>query len=353
MTIKNIITTFTSFCLFCISDVIHVHGSPELSHSSSHMLQPSVKRSVHNGNKEQPYYLPNKYSNIYDLLSPTSDFVFYQIFGVEKHKSVLISLLNSILKGNPHVKDVRIDPTEHKRTTVDGKTIVLDIKATINDGTIVDVEMQCINTGDIYHRSIYYQSLILRDYTIKQGQSYKSIPDVIIIWIMNQDITNRKGCMHEIVPMYKANGIDQIEIASEKMRQFIIELTKLGNTSNFCYNKAFTAWMTFIKDPSSISGELLEVEGVQTAMKELTYLSENKETRAIYDARRIALLDLNSAIEHGIEKGKAEGLVEGRDKERERMAEQMLSDGLDIEFIVRYSGLSMQEIENVKKMASE
>ena len=167
MTIKNIITTFTSFCLFCISDVIHVHGSPELSH----MLQPSVKRSVHNGNKEQPYYLPNKYSNIYDLLSPTSDFVFYHIFGVEKRKSVLISLLNSILKGNPRVKDVRIDPTEHKRTTIDGKTIVLDIKATIDDGTIVNIEMQCINTGDIYHRSIYYQSLILRDYTIIQSNT--------------------------------------------------------------------------------------------------------------------------------------------------------------------------------------
>ena len=110
--------------------------------------------------------------------------------------------------------------------------------------------------------------------------------------------------------MYKANGI-----ASEKTRQFIIELTKLGNTSNFCYNKAFTAWMTFIKDPSSISGELLEVEGVQTAMEELAYLSKNKETRAIYDARRIALLDLNSAAEHGIEKGKAEGLVEGEKNE--------------------------------------
>ena len=105
--------------------------------------------------------------------------------------------------------------------------------------------------------------------------------------------------MHEIVPMYKANGI-----ASEKTRQFIIELTKLGNTSNFCYNKAFTAWMTFIKDPSSISGELLEVEGVQTAMEELAYLSKNKETRAIYDASRIALLDFNSAVEHSREKGR-------------------------------------------------
>ena len=166
---------------------------------------------------------------------------------------------------------------------------------------------------------------------------------------MNQNVTNRKGCMHEIVPMYKANGIDQIEIASEKTRQFIIELTKLGNTSNFCYNKAFTAWMTFIKDPGSISRELLEIDGIQDAMNELTYLSKNKETRAIYDARRIALLDLNSAIEHGIEKGKAEGLVEGEKNARMKMIINMLSKGLNIENVAEYSGLSIQEIENVKK----
>lgn len=81
-----------------------------LLHTGELSQQPPIKRDIHNGNRVQTYSFPNEYSNIYDLLSPTSDFVFYQIFGVEKHKSVLISLLNSILKGNPRVKDVRIDP---------------------------------------------------------------------------------------------------------------------------------------------------------------------------------------------------------------------------------------------------
>ncbi|ESU40762.1 Chromosome segregation ATPase [Giardia duodenalis] len=308
--------------------------SSTLSHCSLHTgessLQPYVKYVAHNDDISNISSNINQDTHHQFLLPPTNDYVFAKLFGSDEN--VLKCLLNAILDGKPYVKHVTLGPTEYKKTTPDGKSVRLDIKATINDGTIVDVEMQCINTGDIYHRSIYYQSLILRDYTIKQGQSYKSIPDVIIIWIMNQDITNRKGCMHEIVPMYKANGIDQIEIASEKMRQFIIELTKLGNTSNFCYNKAFTAWMTFIKDPSSISGELLEVEGVQTAMEELTYLSKNKETRAIYDARRIALLDLNSAIEHGIEKGKAEGEKNARMK----MIINMLSKGLNIENVKKW-----------------
>lgn len=193
--------------------------------------------------------------------------------------------------------------------------------------------MQCVDTGSIYARSIYNQSAIVRDNTIVKGQSYNAIPNIISIWIMNENITNRQECIHEAVYMFKKNGKDDIEIMTDVTRHFFIELTKLGNASNFCHNKAFTAWMTFIKDPSSISGELLEVEGVQTAMEELTYMSTDSETKQEYDASRIALPDLNSAIEHGIEKGKAEGLVEGEKNARMKMIINMLSKGLNIETV--------------------
>ncbi|MDR2782221.1 MAG: Rpn family recombination-promoting nuclease/putative transposase, partial [Holosporaceae bacterium] len=36
------------------------------------------------------------------LLNPSSDFVFANLFGAEKHKKVLMCLLNAILQGKPH-----------------------------------------------------------------------------------------------------------------------------------------------------------------------------------------------------------------------------------------------------------
>ena len=46
------------------------------------------------------------------LLDIQSDYIFKRVFGVEKNKKLLISLINSILKGNPTVTDLEIRNTE-------------------------------------------------------------------------------------------------------------------------------------------------------------------------------------------------------------------------------------------------
>ncbi len=296
---------------------------------------------------------PNKYST-YDLLPPTSDFVFCRIFGSEKHKPVLISLLNAILKGRPHVKDVQIDPTEHKRTSIDGKTVVLDIKATIDDGTIVNVEMQCINTGSIFARSIYNQATIVRDNTIITGQSYDEIPKIISIWIMNESITTRKECMHEAVYMFKKNGEDDIEIMTDVTRHFFIELPKLDLEPQKVLNDIFSAWMAFIKDPKTIPQELLTQEPtIQEAFEELEYLSHDKQSRVDYNDRLKALCDFNSANkkskEEGIEEGMEIGREEGMMNAKIEVARNLLNMGLSIKKISQGTGLPEEDIQEIQK----
>ncbi|MDR1425443.1 MAG: Rpn family recombination-promoting nuclease/putative transposase [Rickettsiales bacterium] len=41
-----------------------------------------------------------------ELLSPSLDFAFKRLFGVESKKRMLICLLNSILKGDPEIRDI-------------------------------------------------------------------------------------------------------------------------------------------------------------------------------------------------------------------------------------------------------
>ena len=324
--------------------------SSTLSHCSLHTgelsQRPPIKRDIYNGNRVQTYSFPNEYSNIYDLLPPTSDFVFCRIFGVEEHKSVLISLLNSILKGHPHVRDVKIEPTEYKRTTMDGKAVVLDIKATINGGTIVNVEMQCIDTGSIYARSIYNQSVIIRDSTIVRGQSYDEIPNIISIWIMNENVTDRQECIHEAVYMFKGNGNDSVGIMTDTTRHFFIELKKVKSEPHNMLNDMFIAWMTFIKDPRIIPQELIDTNTeMLEAFQTLEFVSHDRQSRLEYNDRMKALSDFNSANK--------KSRAEGRAEEREKMIKQMISEGLDIECIARCSGLSKEDIEEIKKRSAE
>ncbi len=55
-------------------------------------------------------------------------------------------------------------------------------------------------------------------------------------------------------------------------------------------------------------------------------------------------------MEEGLEKGLEKGLEEGLEKGLEKVAKQMLSDGENIEKIIRYTGLSREEIEKLKQL---
>ena len=170
--------------------------------------------------------------------------------------------------------------------------------------------------------------------------------------------------------MYKDNGIDPIEIASEKMRHFIIELTKLEATPKSFLNDMFTIWMTFIKDPETIPPEFLEIPEVKEAMDELTYMSSDPETRAVYDARVRELNDIYSGqttrYKEGLEEGEKIGIEKGRAEERAKaekeLAEQkakaeaketstvknLLKLGLSVEQIASATGLTASEIDAIK-----
>ena len=296
-----------------------------------------------------------------NLLPVKNDYVFARLFGAKSHKRVLVCLLNSILNGKPHIKDITLDPNEYKKTSPDGKSIRLDIAATSDDGTIFNIEIQCKDEGNIGDRASFYQSK-LREGKLKEGEDYSCIPNIISIWISAEPLTHRKGCVSEIVSMYKDNGVDPIEIASEKMRQFIIELTKLEATPKSFLNDMFTVWMQFIRDPNSIPPEFLSISEVKEAMDELTQMSSDPETRAAYDARVREMNRIyasqNLRYKEGIEKGRAEErakaeaekkeLAEKAEAEKRESAMKMLSDGLPIELVAKYSGLSVEEIVALK-----
>ena len=64
------------------------------------------------------------------LLDPKLDFIFKKIFGTEEGKLQLISLLNALLKGQPHIKELTLNNPEIDKILEDDKSSRLDIKAT-------------------------------------------------------------------------------------------------------------------------------------------------------------------------------------------------------------------------------
>jgi predicted transposase/invertase (TIGR01784 family) len=273
------------------------------------------------------------------LLSPSSDFVFANLFGEEKHKRVLVCLLNSILKGKPRIKSITLVNPQHKKKRKNGKTATLDIEAVTDDKTIVDIEIQCERDGNLVNRAVYYQSRLMKD-ELDAGQSFDSQPDIISIWLTDYHKTHRQHHTHEAVYIFKDNPLDGIEIASEKTRIFIIELPKIDNTKA-SLDDLFSVWMFFLKNPELIPEEFVKkVPEVQEALEELKVLSADEAFRAEYNAHIKAQNDMRSREANAEARGKAEGIAE---KARET-ALSMLAEGLSVDIIKKCTGLSEAEI---------
>ena len=57
---------------------------------------------------------------------------------------------------------------------------------------------------------------------------------------------------------------------------------------------------------------------------------------------------LQQGLEQGMEKGLQQGREEGREEKAEaiaRIAQDMLSDGIDMSFVAKYTGLTIEQLE--------
>jgi predicted transposase/invertase (TIGR01784 family) len=277
-----------------------------------------------------------------DLISPTSDIVFKRIFGVESHKRVLVCLLNSILTNDPRIESVSLENSEIPKDFQEGKDVRLDIKARTDKGALCNIEIQCVNKGELIHRSAFYQARMMPE-EVRAGDSYNQIPDMISIWIADYPATKREHHTHEIIYMYKASEKDPIEIATSKFRTFIIELSKIEFKS-LHHADMFFVWMMFVKHPEMIPEEFLSIPEVGEAMSELERLSRNKEFRAEYEARQRLINDERAAISVA----KSDGLREGELNARRETAINLLSMGMDVEQISKATGLPIPDIESLR-----
>ena len=274
----------------------------------------------------------------YRLFDPKEDFIFKMIFGIEENKSILISLLNSILKGRPYINDVTLENTEISKIFKDGKSSRLDILATDDNGIKYDIEMQCRKTKDIINRTLFYASKSFAK-DLKKNEDYNK-SRVISIWIFGENITERIEPISEALMTFQPYQRDKYGIMTDNIRIIYLELNKyIVSDENIKYK--LSKWVDFLKDPINLNKDTVEDKDIDKARKTLEYISTSKEERIIIEKIVEGRNDFYSAKNTAREEGKEEGKIE--------IAKNMLKDNVDINIISKYSGLSIDEIKDLKK----
>ncbi|PGY34548.1 Rpn family recombination-promoting nuclease/putative transposase, partial [Bacillus thuringiensis] len=88
------------------------------------------------------------------------DFAFKQLFGTKGNEEILMGFLNAVLQRtllSPITSLTLEDPYLHNEDKED-KRFIMDVRAALGTGELVNIEIQIANKQDMQKRSLYYWS---------------------------------------------------------------------------------------------------------------------------------------------------------------------------------------------------
>ena len=283
-------------------------------------------------------YLLNQLKNSkeVDMLPLSNDYVFKRIFGKGGNEKILKSLLEAILKIN--IQKIEIKNPEIPKETIDEKLIILDIKAEINEDTIIDIEMQVGNTAAIDRRLVVYNAKLISG-DIKISEEYKDAKDTIVICIVNDSIIKRNSYLNLAMLKYEeTEEIRYVDMGYKEEERYLTKMCKyyIIELSKFKKKKPKVAdllekWLYVIGGDQKMIEECKnDNEEIKEAVKQLKEMSTDEYERELYEIRERSRLTYNTEMNEARRKGLAErraqgeakGITEGKVEEKKEIAKK-------------------------------
>lgn len=270
-----------------------------------------------------------------------NDLYFKKLMGDKNRKNLTLSFLNSILNKDEqeYFTDITFLDKDNEPLTLDGKLSKLDIRADLNDGTQVDIEVQVCPFTLMAQRSLYYWSKMYSE-QLGKGIQYQKLQKAITINLLAFDYLKDEQDWHNIYNLLNVKShnklTDHIEIHFLELPKFTLKDIRKIRTSE--------AWIAYFSGNYN-SSELEEISMTNPIIKEAvefenSFLQDKIERRA-YEQREKAIKDYYSYMTAS----KQEGIQEGIQK----VAINLLKANMSIDFISQNTGLSEQEILLLKK----
>ena len=275
---------------------------------------------------------------IYNL---KNDIIFQTFFARKGNEEFLIDFLNALLKTN--IKSIEIrEEVNLERLSREEKGGRLDLQATLEDGTIVSIEMQLKNEYNFEERTTLYAGKVISRET-ERGTDYEDIKQIIMINILGFNMLDVEDYISETAIVLDKHRDYEVLTG---IKWYFIELPKFRK-QNPDMNEKINQWLAFIDDNNK---ELIDMaenknETLKKARIEMNYLTGDAEVRRLAELREKWEMDRVRAINHatrvGMEKGMEKGII--------KTAQNLIKMGMPIEQIAKATGLSEEEIEKIKK----
>ena len=139
---------------------------------------------------------------------------------------------------------------------------------------------------------------------------------------------------------YKVNSI---------LKTYYIELPKFRE-ADVDMNEKQNQWLAFIDDMDRGKIEMAEEKNkiIKDAKIEMNYLTGEEEVRRLAELMDKWESDRASELSYATSNGIKRGIKEGRKEEKIEIAKKLLETKMEINEISRITGLSIEEISNIK-----
>lgn len=277
------------------------------------------------------------------------DYVFKKIFSKPENSSELKEFLEAIL--NISINNIEVKNPELPKNYPDEKLGILDIRAHVNDDIIIDVEMQVGNVYTIVNRNISYLSRIIAE-QLRVGDKYQYLKKFISINILGDNLLKRNA-YHSIVHLKfeETDPIKYVDMGYEPEQQILtdgvgfhyIELPKFLKQNPGISNE-LEQWLWLIigeEDKVKMASE--KNKSIEKVVEDLDEMSADENERLEAYKRKLAIWDYNVSINEATDNGKKEGKKE----EKLEIAKNLKKQGIEIEIIIKATGLSREEVESL------
>ena len=300
------------------------------------------------------------------FLDPKNDFAFKRIFGSIKHKNLLISFLNAVLKSqiSSPIQDLTFLKTVQDPEIAAKKQSTVDVMCQDQEGAYYIVEMQVASQTGFEARAQYYAS---KAYTSQMGagDEYKDLKEVIFLAIADYIVFPKKKAYkseHSTLDRKTGeNDLDKIFFTFVELPKFK-KLLKRGGRRLEALTLEEKWYYFLIHAPVTTEKELGVLSGsleIKEAYEALNYYGLSDRERRSYELAEKNRLDelaiRDKLKEEAREKGRKEGIEIGKEKGRKEgiqtrnmeIAKSMLEAGEPIERIIKWTGLDKEAIEKL------
>ncbi len=270
-------------------------------------------------------------------INPYTDFGFKKLFGEEANKDLLIDFLNQLLPAKHQITELNFRNVEGIAELSHERKAIFDIHCQTQSGERIIVEMQKAKVNYFKDRSLFYSTFPIREQA-KRGEWDFRLAPIYMIAILDfqYDEQEEKQKFLRSVKLKDQDG----DVFYDKLNFKFLQMPLFTKGENELETH-FDKWIYFLKKLESFDEipSILQEPIFEKAFGVAEVANMTAEQYEQYQESLLTYIEVKEVVKTAEADGEKRKALE--------IAKEMKEDGIGMEKIIKYTGLSKEEIDEL------